>query len=69
VEEPPWIAVNVDLYVAFHRARPESEYLLLDSTAPVAGEGLIGYRANTWAEDGTLVASGGGQLLCRRVPG
>ncbi len=68
-QTPPWVAVNVDLYVAFHCSRPESAYLLLDSEASVAGDGLVGYRCNTWSEDGVLVASGGGQLWCRRSDG
>jgi acyl-CoA thioesterase-2 len=64
-KDPPWVAVNVDLYAAFHAPRPESEYLLLDATAPIAADGLIGYTSRVWEEDSTLVASGGGQLLCR----
>jgi acyl-CoA thioesterase len=69
--QPPWVAVNVDLYVAFHQARPASEYLLVDGHAHIAAEGLIGYTARTWSEDRALVASGGSQLFCRstaRVP-
>lgn len=62
---PPWVAVNVDLYVAFHQARPRSEYLLLDGHAHLAHRGLVGYTARTWSTDGALVASGGGQLLTR----
>lgn len=67
-QSPPWVAVNVDLYVAFHQPRPASEFLLLDAHAPVAADGLVGYRCAVWSEDRTLVASGGGQLLCRPVP-
>ncbi len=64
----PWVAVNVDLYAAFHQPRPASEYLLLDAHAPVAADGLVGYGCRVWSEDRALVASGGGQLLCRPVP-
>lgn len=69
--EPPWVAVNVDLYVAFHQARPDSAYLLVDGHSHIATEGLIGYTARIWSEDRALVASGGSQLFCRstaRVP-
>jgi acyl-CoA thioesterase len=65
--QPPWVAVNVDLYVAFHQARPASEYLLVDGHSSIAAEGLMGYTARVWAEDRALVASGGGQLFCRRT--
>ena len=65
---PPWVAVNVDLYVAFHQGRPASEFLLLDAHSPIAADGLVGYQCKVWSEDRSLVASGGGQLLCRPVP-
>jgi len=57
--------VNVDLYVAFHSLQPDSAYLLVDSTAPIAADGLIGYTSRVWSEGRQLVASGGGQLYCR----
>jgi len=66
-QQPPWVAVNVDLYVAFHQARPDSAFLLVDGTSHLAAEGLMGYTARTWSEDRSLVSSGGGQLFCRRT--
>jgi acyl-CoA thioesterase len=61
----PWVAVNVDLYVAFHQPRPASAYLLVDAHSHIAAEGLMGYTSRIWSEDRALVASGGGQLFCR----
>jgi acyl-CoA thioesterase II len=66
--EPPFYAPSLDLYVAFHDPRPQAEWLLTDGYGPIARDGLMGWTGRLWAPDGALVASGGGQLLCRRVP-
>ncbi|MBV8983145.1 MAG: thioesterase family protein [Acidimicrobiia bacterium] len=66
--QPPFYAPSLDLYVAFNDPRPQSGWLLTDGHAPNAAHGLMGWTGRLWAEDGALVASGGGQLLCRRVP-
>lgn len=66
--QPPYIAPSLDLYVAFHRPAPDSEWLLADGHSPIAGDGLIGWTGRLWSSSGGLVASGGGQCLCRRVP-
>jgi acyl-CoA thioesterase-2 len=63
-----WMAPNLDLYVAFHTPCPDVEWLLVDGHAPFAGEGLIAWNGRLWSADRRLVASGSGQLLCRRVP-
>jgi acyl-CoA thioesterase-2 len=65
---PQFIAPSLDLYVAFHQAGAGSGWLLADGHAPIAGDGLIGWNGRLWSEDRHLVASGGGQLLCRRIP-
>ena len=62
-----WMAPNLDLAVQFHRSEPKVEWLLADGVAPVAEDGLIGFRSHVWADDGTLLASGAGQLLCRPI--
>ena len=62
------IAPTLDVNVAFHRSEPESEWLLADAVAPVATEGLIGFRTEVRGESGALLASGGGQMLCRPAP-
>lgn len=68
VEPPPFFAPSMDLHVVFHRQRPDVEWLLADGYAPVAEAGAIGFDGRLWSIDGELLASGGGQLLCRPRP-
>jgi acyl-CoA thioesterase II len=63
-----FVAPSLDVAVQFHRLAPDSEWLLVDAVAPVAAEGLIAGQGRVWSADGRLLASGGGQLLCRPVP-
>jgi acyl-CoA thioesterase-2 len=65
---PGYVAPSLDVSVQFHRAAPQSEWLLVEAVAPVATQGLVGGRARVWSTDGQLLASGGSQLLCRPVP-
>lgn len=51
------------------RFTPDAGWLLVDGHAPVAADGLVGWTGRLWTVEGTLVASGGGQLLCRRISG
>lgn len=67
-DENPWMAPSLDLAARFHRAPPYGEWLLVEASADVADEGLIGFHNRVWDESGRLVASGGGQLLCRPAP-
>ncbi|MEY2421702.1 MAG: acyl-CoA thioesterase [Acidimicrobiaceae bacterium] len=57
-------APSLDLYVAFHR-RPTSDWMLVDGYSAVGDGGLLGWTGRLWDTDRRLVASGGGQLLCR----
>jgi acyl-CoA thioesterase-2 len=66
-KQAPFIAPTLDLYVAFHELVPDSEYLLADGHSPVGRDGLLSFDARVWSEDRRLVASGGGQMLCRRM--
>jgi acyl-CoA thioesterase II len=66
--DPSYVAPSLDLAVHFHRLVPTSEWLLCDATAPLATDGLIGGQARVWSEDGQLLASGCGQLLCKPRP-
>jgi acyl-CoA thioesterase-2 len=66
-KEPPFIAPTLDLQVTLHRLVPGEEWLLLEGTSPVGADGMIGFTSRLWTVDGGLVASGGGQTLCRRV--
>jgi acyl-CoA thioesterase-2 len=63
-----YIAPSLDLYVAFADPRPGSDWLLTDGYGPVARDGLMTWNGRLWSADGHLVASGEGQMLCRRVP-
>src|SRR5579884_1017716 len=65
---PRYIAPSLDLYAAFHEPAPDAVWLLADGYSPVAAEGLIGWHGRLWSPEGRLVASGGGQNLCRRLP-
>jgi acyl-CoA thioesterase len=60
----PIYAPSLDLYVSFHRTTA-NEWLLSDGHAPVAEGGLMGWTGRLWDADRILVATGGGQLLCR----
>ena len=62
------IAPTLDVSVAFHQAEPASEWLLADAVAPLATDGLIGYRTEVRGESGALLATGSGQMLCRPAP-
>lgn len=68
-EPREYYAPSLDLYVAFADPQPASEWLLLDGYGPVARDGLMTWDGRLWSESGRLVASGSGQLLCRRLPG
>jgi acyl-CoA thioesterase-2 len=63
-----FIAPSLDLYVAFHRDVPDEEWLLADGYAPVSLGGMFGWTGRIWTTGGSLVASGAGQALYRRVP-
>jgi acyl-CoA thioesterase len=65
---PAFIAPTLDLQVSLHRLVPEEDWLLVEGTSPVAADGMIGFTSRLWTVDGRLVASGGGQTLCRPVP-
>jgi acyl-CoA thioesterase-2 len=68
VEPPAFIAPSLDVSVQFHALAPESDWLLCETTAELARDGLIGYRSRVWSESRQLLASGAGQLLCRPAP-
>jgi acyl-CoA thioesterase-2 len=65
---PQWVAPSLDLYVAFHEACPEDEWLMIDGLSPLAKEGLVAWNGRLWSTSRRLIASGTGQLLCRRLP-
>jgi acyl-CoA thioesterase len=62
-----YAALSIDLYVAFHSPPPAEDYLLVTAQSIAAEAGLVSGTAQTRSADGTLTASGGSQLLCRRL--
>lgn len=60
-----YIAPNLDLSVQFHRPATDEQWLFAEGFADVAQDGLIGFRTRVWSQQGALLASGAGQLLCR----
>jgi acyl-CoA thioesterase-2 len=62
-------APSLDLYVAFADPQPGEPWLLCDGFGPVAKHGLMTWNGRLWSAGGRLVATGEGQLLCRRMPG
>lgn len=60
-----YIAPSIDLSVAFHRAKPDEPWIYAQASCPSASGGLIACESRTWARDGTLLAVGASQLLCR----
>jgi acyl-CoA thioesterase-2 len=68
VEPPGFMAPSLDVAVQFHALAPESDWLLCETSAEIARDGLIGFRSRVWSTDRHLLASGAGQLLCRPAP-
>jgi acyl-CoA thioesterase-2 len=60
----PIYAPSLDLYVAFHRST-STDWLFADGYSPVGDGGLLGWTGRLWDDQRRLIASGGGQLLCR----
>jgi acyl-CoA thioesterase-2 len=61
----PFYAPSLDVTARFHAAAPESPWLLVECTSPVARDGLVASAASVWSGEGRLLASGGQQMLCR----
>jgi acyl-CoA thioesterase-2 len=61
----PFYAPSLDVTARFHATAPESPWLLVECTSPVARDGLVASAASVWSADGRLLASGGQQMLCR----
>jgi acyl-CoA thioesterase-2 len=62
---PEYIAPSIDLSVAFHRTKPDEPWLYAQASSPSANAGLIACESRVWSRDGTLLAVGASQLLCR----
>lgn len=66
-QEPPFIAPTLDLQVSFVQLAAEEDWLLLEGTTPVGADGMLPFTSRVWTRDGRLLATGGGQNLCRRI--
>jgi acyl-CoA thioesterase len=64
----PWIAPNLDLHVRFHHDARTHDWLLCETRAELAADGLIGTKGSTWSTEGHLIAEGSSQLFCRPRP-
>ncbi len=64
-ENGNWYAPSVDVQARFHALAPNDEFLLTDAHSPAARDGLVGGVGSIWGESGTLLATGGQQMLCR----
>jgi acyl-CoA thioesterase-2 len=63
------IAPTIDLSVRFHQPQaPDDEWQLCEMSSPIATGGLMNASGRVWSSDGTLLASGGQSMLCRRAP-
>jgi len=58
-------APSVDVHAQFHALAPHDAFLLTDAHSPSARDGLVSGVGTVWGESGTLLASGGQQMLCR----
>ena len=68
-EEPsPWIAPNLDLHVRFHHDSRPHDWLLYETRAEIASEGLIGTKGTLWSPDRNLIGESSSQLFCRPRP-
>lgn len=61
----PFYAPSLDVTARFHAVAPESPWLFVECSSPVARDGLVASAASVWSADGRLLASGGQQMLCR----
>jgi acyl-CoA thioesterase-2 len=65
--DPAFIAPSLDLYASFQHPGASSEWLLLDTHSPVAGDGLLSWTGRVWSQDRRLIANGGGQAVFRHT--
>src|SRR5439155_1496297 len=63
-----YVAPNLDVSAIFHARAAEDEWLLCDSDALVARDGLVGCSGRVWSPSGRPIASGSSCLFCRPHP-
>jgi acyl-CoA thioesterase len=60
-----YYAPSIDVSAQFHALAPTSEWLFCEARSPSARDGLIGGTSAVWSREGSLLATGGQQMLCR----
>jgi acyl-CoA thioesterase II len=60
-----YMAPSIDISAAFHRFRRDEPWLYAESRSTSASGGIVGGEGRVWSRDGTLLAVGASQLLCR----
>jgi len=63
-----FVAPSIDIACTFHRARIHEPWLYAQATSVSAIAGVIGCESKIWSRDGSLLAMGTSQLLCRPAP-
>lgn len=61
------VAPSLDLTVHFHDSTCQSQWLFCEATTKYAGQGLIAGAAAVWDVNGTILASGGSQSMCKKI--
>jgi acyl-CoA thioesterase-2 len=62
--DAPFQAPSLDVVAWFHRADPDSAWLLADHASPLAEAGLMATTGRVFSRSGRLLAHGGSQLFC-----
>jgi acyl-CoA thioesterase-2 len=62
-----YVAPSIDIACTFHRARIQEPWLFAQATSVSANAGVVGCEGKVWSRDGSLLAMGTSQLLCRPV--
>jgi acyl-CoA thioesterase-2 len=62
-----YVAPSIDISCTFHRARIQEPWLFAQATSVSANAGVVGCEGKVWSRDGSLLAMGTSQLLCRPV--
>jgi acyl-CoA thioesterase II len=64
-ENTEYYAPSIDVQARFHALAPHEPWLLGEAFSPAAADGLVGGTGAIWSQSGTLLATGGQQMLCR----
>ena len=64
-ENTEYYAPSIDVQARFHALAPDEPWMLGEAFSPAAADGLIGGTGAIWSQSGTLLATGGQQMLCR----